>query len=118
MNETPPNLMSPHHAAKGTPGRKKRYDQNFKRAAVELWLAGGKSAKVAAAELGINAQTLKIWKQQLDVVPPKGTAPTFAQLQAENLRLRRELTGALRRCDILKKTLGILSEPNGNGLHG
>lgn len=100
------------------PNRKKRYDLNFKRSAVELWLAGGKSAAAVAAELGISSQTLKVWKQQLAVVPPKGTAPSFEELQAENQRLRRELTGALRRCDILKKTLGILSEPSGNGLNG
>jgi len=96
--------------------RKKRYDLNFKRSAVELWLSGGKSAAAVAAELGISGQTLKTWKQQLAVPPPPSTAQSPEQLQEENRRLRRELTGALRRCDILKKTLGILSEPNGNAL--
>lgn len=96
--------------------RKKRYDQNFKRQAVELWLASGRSAPAVAAELGISSQALKIWKKQLALVPPPSGAPTFEQLQEENRRLRRELSGALRRCDILKKTLGILSEPNGNAL--
>ncbi len=100
------------------PNRKKRYDLNFKRSALKLWLSGGQSAEAVAAEPGISGQTLKVWKQQLAVVPPKSNAPTFEQLQAENLRLRRELTGALRRCDILKKTLGILSEPSGNALNG
>ena len=110
MNEA---ATKPANLPPATPGRKKRYDQNFKRAAVELWLAGGRSAQTAAAELGINAQTLKTWKQPLDVVPPKGAEPTFAQLQAENLRLRRELNGALRRCDILKKPWA--SSPNRTG---
>jgi transposase-like protein len=96
--------------------RKKRYDLNFKRSAVELWLSGGKSAGALAAELGISGQTLKTWKQQLSVTPPPGQAQTMEQLQEENRRLRRELAGALRRCDILKKTLGILSEPGGNAL--
>jgi len=45
--------------------RKQRYDQNFKRSAVELWLGSGKSAETVAAELGISGQTLKVWKQQL-----------------------------------------------------
>jgi transposase len=98
--------------------RKKRYDLNFKRQAVELWLSGSKSAEAVAAELGISGQTLKTWKQQLSVAPPPSGAQTMEQLQEENRRLRRELTGALRRCDILKKTLGILSEPNGNVLNG
>jgi|SRR5580765_991297 len=96
----------------------KRYDLTFKRSAVELWLAGGKSAEAVAGELGISVQALKTWKHQLAVPPPASGAQTFEQLQEENRRLRRELTGALHRCDILKKTLGILSEPNGNALNG
>ena len=69
---------------------------------MELWLAGGKSAQSAAVALGISSQTLKTWKQQLAVAPPKSTAPTFEELPAENQRLRREQTGAVRRCDIFK----------------
>ena len=102
-----------------TPKRKdKRYDLTFKRSAVELWLAGGKSAEAVATELGISVQALKTWKHQLAVTPPASSAQTAVQLQEENRRLRRELAGALRRCDILKKTLGILSEPSGNAWHG
>ena len=53
-----------------TPKRKRRYDLNFKRAAIELWLGGGKSAATVVTELGISGQTLKTWKQQLAVAPP------------------------------------------------
>lgn len=98
--------------------RKQRYDLNFKRSAVELWLAGGQSAQAVAAELGINSQTLKTWKQQLSVTPPPTPAQSLEQLQEENRRLRRELVSTQRRCEILKKTLGILSEPSGNALNG
>lgn len=83
-----------------------------------LRLSGNKSAEAVAAELSISGQTLKTWKQQLSVSPPPSQAQTMEQLQEENRRLRRELTGALRRCDILKKTLGILSELNGSALNG
>jgi transposase-like protein len=93
--------------------RKKRYDLNFKRSAVELWLSGGKSAAAVAAELGISGQTLKTWKQQLAVPPPPSTAQSPEQLQEENRRLRRELTGALRRCDILKKPWASSPNPAG-----
>jgi len=93
--------------------RKQRYDLNFKRAAVELWLAGGKSAEAVAAELGISGQTLKTWKQHLAVPVPPGQAQTLEQLQEENRRLRRELTGALRRCDILKKPWASSPNPTG-----
>jgi transposase-like protein len=51
--------------------RKKRYEPNFKRSAVEMWLSGGKSAGALAAELGTSGQTLKTWKQQLALhMPP------------------------------------------------
>jgi transposase-like protein len=99
--------------------RKKRYDQNFKRSAVEHWLGSGSSANQVAAELGINVQTLKIWKQQLGVMPPGASAPrTVEALEAENRRLRREMGGLIRQREILKKTLGILSTPSDNGLNG
>jgi transposase-like protein len=55
--------------------RKKPYDQNFKRSAVEHWLGSGSSANQVATELGINVQTLKIWKQQLAVLPPGASVP-------------------------------------------
>jgi transposase-like protein len=97
--------------------RKKRYDQNFKRSAVEHWLGSGKSAGLVASELGINAQTLKIWKQQLGVMPPGGgPARTVEALEAENRRLRREMGSLIRQREILKKTLGILSSPGDNAL--
>jgi transposase-like protein len=81
--------------------RKKRYDQNFKRSAVEHWLGSGKSANQMAEEPGINAQTLKIWKQQLAVVPPGSSAPrTLEALEAENRRLRREPGSLIRQREI------------------
>lgn len=94
--------------------RKTRYDLDFKRSAVELWQSSGKSAATVAAELGISAQTLKTWKQQLCLPPPPSTAQTMQELQAENRRLRRDLHFAQRQREILKKTLGILASPNGS----
>jgi hypothetical protein len=37
---------------------------------------------------------------------------TVAELEAENRRLRRQLHAVAQQCDILKKTLGILSNPS------
>jgi transposase-like protein len=37
----------------------KRYDEAFKRQAVEHWLASGKSGRQVAGELGVNGQSLK-----------------------------------------------------------
>jgi hypothetical protein len=38
----------------------KRYDENFKRNAVELWRSSGKSAEAVAAELGITVYAHRI----------------------------------------------------------
>ena len=97
----------------------KRYDENFKRSAVELWLQGGKSIQQIAAELGISDQSLKNWKKQLAALPATGLGQrSVQQLEEENRRLKRELQHVARQRDILKKTLGIISNPNDNGLNG
>jgi transposase len=88
----------------------KRYDEAFKRNAVELWLQGGKSVETIATELGISTQSLKQWKKQLAAQPATGLGQRSAlQLEEENRRLKRELQHVSRQRDILKKTLGILS---------
>ena len=52
-----------------TPRKHKRYDENFKRSAVELLLQGGKSVRQVADELGISDQSLKQWKKKLAALP-------------------------------------------------
>ena len=90
----------------------KRYNEAFKREAVEHWLVSGKSARQIAGELGINEQSLKVWKHKFKQGPASAVAPTLDALQAENRRLQRELRRAQEQRDILKKTLGIISAPS------
>lgn len=90
----------------------KRYDEAFKRQAVEHWLVSGLPGRQIAAEPGINAQSLKGWKQKFKQLPAGQVAPTVDALQAENRRLQRELRRAQEQRDILKKTLGIISAPS------
>lgn len=90
------------------------FDKAFKEHAVNLWVGSGKSAQVVANELGIKRDRLYLWKQQLEQtapgkpvkapVSPEQLEREVARLQLENQRLRQQR-------DILKKTLGILSEP-------
>lgn len=94
----------------------KRYDETFKRSAVEHWLISGQSAMQIARELGINVQNLHKWKQKFKALPAGQVAGTLAALQAENRRLQKELHRAVQQRDILKKTLGIISAPNEPGL--
>jgi len=102
---------------------RQKFDKVFKQRAVELWLNSGKTAVAVAAELGIHAQRLSAWRERLQPQPAGdkagGIRPSTAeQLAAENLSLRRENEYLRQQRDILKKTLGILSEPPPNGMNG
>ena len=92
----------------------RKYDAEFKRNAVDLVLISGKPVTQVARELGIPHWTLREWKtrhlEQDGKVTQNIGSVTAADLQEENLRLRRELEYAQRQRDILKKALGILSE--------
>jgi transposase len=96
----------------------KRYDEAFKRSAVEHWMLSGKSVRQIAAEPGVNVQTLHGWKQKFKELPAGQVAGTLEALQAQNRRLQRELHRVSVQRDILKKTLGILSEVPGNDSRG
>ena len=99
------------------PRKYKRYDESFKRSAVELLLQGGKPVATIATELGISTQSLKQWKKQLAAVPATGFGQrSLPQLEEENRRLRREVRHLAQQRDILKKTLGIIATPSGNDL--
>jgi len=93
-----------------TPRQAKRYDTEFKRAAVENWIQTGKPGTQIAAELGISYPSLKEWKARYSgpVIPERDT------LEAENRALRRELARVSEQRDILKKTLHIFTEPSSN----
>ncbi len=100
------------------PIKYKRYDEGFKRSAVEHWMLSGKPATFIAAELGIPVQNLHKWKQKFKALPAGQVATTLDALQAENRRLQKELHCAVQQRDILKKTLGIISAPSDNGFCG
>lgn len=99
----------------------RKFDREFKRAALDRWLTSGKTAREMAAELGIHDWNLRDWRKDLD--PSTGPAPALArpqtttELEAENRRLRHENQSLRNQRDILKKSLGILSEPLTSGLH-
>ena len=95
---------------------RKKYDRNFKQQAVTHWLNSGKSAQVMAAELGLRDKQLYTWKKAF--APEPGAKLSASELEAQNLALRRENEQLRQQRDILKKTLGILSEPPANGMSG
>jgi transposase-like protein len=101
--------------------RRRKFDETFKREAVQNWLSSGKSAEVVGEELGINANRLYAWRKLAPAVAggratvkPGSVADLQGQLEAsqrENRHLREQ-------CHILKKTLGILSEPPTSAING
>jgi transposase len=102
-------LLSPASAAPAPrPACTKRYDEAFKRQAVEHWLRSSQPGTQLARELGVSYRSLKEWKARYH-----GEAtPVRPELLAENRALKTELARVREQRDILKKTLGILSEPS------
>jgi transposase len=98
---------------------RRKFDEAFKRAAVQNWLASGKSAAVIAQELGLNANRLYAWKQRFAPAAAAGAKPgSVAGLQSQLEAALRENRHLREQRDILKKTLGILSEPSPNAMNG
>ena len=101
---------------------RRKFDPTFKREAVQNWLNSGKSAAVVGEELGINANLLYAWRELVPTVAG-GRAPvakpgSVADLQSQWEAAQRQLHHVREQCTILKKTLGILSEPPSNGMNG
>lgn len=90
-----------------------RYTQEFKRSVVDHLLSSGKSHQQVAQEFGINHWTLREWKRRYGAVAKAPDAPLPATPEAmrqEIEQLRKELARVRVQRDILKKTMGILSE--------
>ena len=101
----------------------RKFDPTFKREAVANWLSSGKSAEVIAQELGLSANLLYAWRKPFAPEDARrasqGAKPgSVADLQSQLDAALRELARVSEQRDILKKTLGILSEPLSNATNG
>ena|SRR5271157_1360796 len=101
---------------------RRKFDETFKREAVLNWLHCGKSAAVVGEELGITAKLLYAWRKLVPAAAGGRAAAvkpgSVADLQGQLDAAQRELRHVREQCLILKKTLGILSEPPPNGMNG
>ena len=105
------------------PARSKAsYTDEYKQQALELWRASGRSAAKVAAELGIRPPLLYRWARTER--PPANSPPgqkrlrSLEELEAEIRRLRAENAKLLEQREVLKKSLGILSEVPPRGMPG
>ena len=99
-----------------TPRRK--FDETYKRHAVELTLHGDRTVKTVAKELGLPAWQLYEWRKLYAPRPGDGgpTPATLEEAVKENERLRAEVIRMRERESVLKKSLGILSETPESGM--
>ncbi len=105
------------------PARSKAsYTDQYKEEALELWRASGRSAAKVAAELGIRPPLLYRWAraERLPNAPPAGRKlrRSLEELETENRLLRAENAKLLEQREVLKKSLGILSEVPPRGMPG
>jgi transposase len=113
MNKTKTGELKNTTAAAPVP-QAKRYDEAFKRQAVELWIKTGKPGTQIARELGVSYPCLKDWKRRYygDATPERDDpAKEIRALKAELARVREQR-------DILKKTLGIFTEAPKSATNG
>jgi transposase len=101
------------------PGRR-RFDETFRRHAVELSLRGDRTAKEVARELGISDWTLYRWRLKYAARPAakvgKELPSSPEEMEQEIRQLRSEVVRLRERENILKKSLGILSETPESGM--
>ena len=95
---------------------KPRYSTEYKQESVEHWKNSGRSAARVAAELGIRAPLLYRWAKQLRLAGQQAgqrklEAPRVEELEARIRHLTEENAKLLEQREVLKKSLGILSEP-------
>ena len=92
---------------------RKSYTQEFKRSVIDHWQSSGKTGPEVAREFGVNVWKLRDWKRQYgpQAKPVDGPMPqTPEEMSREIQQLRRDLARVTVQRDILKKTMGILSE--------
>jgi transposase len=88
----------------------RKYDEEFKRRAVQLYTSTGKSCEILSEELGIPVNTLYAWVRHPRYACAGQANGENSELIKEFKALRRELTIVKEERDILKKALAIFSE--------
>jgi transposase len=98
----------------------KRYDEEFKRQAVELVIHSGKSQARIARELGVSEYSLTLWKRaELGHLKPAqldGEQMSPEQMVEKIRQQQKEIEYLKRQREILKKAMSILGEEPHSGM--
>jgi transposase len=97
-------------------GAPPRYDEAFRAGAIQLVTEQGRPSGEVAKELGISADTMRNWLKGVGVkagVTDRSNRDARRQreLEAENRSLRKQLAEKEEVIAVLKKSVGILSQP-------
>ena len=90
------------------------YTEEFKRSVVDHWSLSDKTAEQVATEFGVKIWNVRDWRRRYGPTHKPVGAPMPEkpeELKRELQQLRKELARVTTQRDILKKTMGILSEP-------
>lgn len=85
-----------------------KYDEEFQRNAVDHLIKTGKSVRQVADDLGVSDGALRLWRDKY-INEPGGAQQ--GNLREENERLKKENAELRTERDILKKSVGIFSNP-------
>jgi transposase-like protein len=89
------------------------YTEEFKRSVVDHWCHSGKTAGQVAQEFGVKVWNVRDWRRRYGPTHKPVDAPipqSSEEMAREIQQLRQELARVTAQRDILKKTMGILSE--------
>ena len=89
------------------------YTEEFKRSVVDHWCQSDKTAEQVAKDFGVRVWNVRDWRRRYGPPHKPVDAPlpqTPEELRREVQQLRKELARVTTQRDILKKTMGILSE--------
>ena len=88
-------------------GKRKRYDEEFKKNAVKLSYASVKTIREIASDLGVGEAVLYRWRQKYS---PDGNKTRYATLEEENRALQLENAELKMERDMLKKAAAYFAK--------
>ena len=98
----------------------RRYNEEFRRHAVELVIHGGKTQRQVARELDVSEYSLNLWKKQYLGQQPSaeinGQELSPTQMAKVIREQHKEIEYLKRQREILKKAMSILGEEPNPGM--